>query len=366
MNFHAAVQREAGQPLQIEALRLGELTAADVVVRIGATSLCHTDLEAVEGQLGTPLPFVPGHEAAGVVEWVGASVRKVRPGDPVILSWNPSCGSCYFCAQEQPIVCSQYRAHAARSVHFDGQPRIFSGTEPVHQLMYAGSFAELAVVTEDCAIPIPSELPLEVACLIGCGVMTGVGAVRNIAQLRAGQTVAVIGCGAVGLSAIQGARMAQAGLILAIDRDPARLATAAGFGATHRVEPGPDGVAAAWELTRGIGLDCVIECAGNEAAFRLSMELVRPGGQTVWLGKVPVHQEVSFRWGSLMGEKVIRRSSYGGARPAVDFPWLAQAYLSGELRLDEYITSRINLWEINDGLARLKAGRELRSVACFV
>ena len=365
MNFSGAVLREVGLPLQIETLSLKGLLDKDVVVRIKATSLCHTDLEAVEGALGTPAPFIPGHEAAGIVESVGKDVSKLRPGDHVVLSWNPYCGTCYFCQRKQRIICSQYRANASKSFHFDGSPRIYSKDDPVHQLMYAGSFAEVVVVTEECAVKVPKELPFEVACLIGCGVMTGVGAVVNIAELEPGATVAVIGCGAVGLSAIQGAKLAGAGKILAIDRDPVKLNQSKKFGATEILLADENAVENCMRITNQIGFDCVVESAGNESAFQLSVEIVRPGGKTVWLGKVPVNQKVAFRWGSLMGEKKIHRSSYGGAKAEIDFPFLADAYLSGKLLLNEYITNRIRLDEINVGLERLKQGKEIRSVILF-
>lgn len=362
MKFKGAVLRSHNQDLCIETLHIRDLADSDVVVRIEATSLCHTDLEAVEGQLGSPLPLIPGHEAAGVVEHVGKGVTRVRPGEQVVISWNPHCNSCFYCRRAQQILCQQYRDNASRSLHFDGHPRVFLGEEPVHQLMYAGSFAELVVVTEDCAVKIPSGLPSDVACLIGCGVMTGVGAALNVAKVEAGSSATVIGCGAVGLSAIQGAKLASAEVIIAVDRDKAKLETARVFGATHTLLADENLLSAHASLTSGRGADYVFEAAGNEAAFRASMELVRPGGQVVWLGKVPVSKDVAFRWGSLMQEKKIIRSSYGGTDPWRDFPALAHAYQEGKLLLDEYITSRISLDQINTGLDRLKRGLEIRSV----
>jgi S-(hydroxymethyl)glutathione dehydrogenase/alcohol dehydrogenase len=365
MNFLGAVLKEVGKPLVLESLALKNLSDHDVVVRIKATSLCHTDLEAVEGALGTPLPFIPGHEAAGIVESIGKDVQSIQVGDHVVISWNPYCGSCYFCQRKQPIICSQYRNNATPSFHFDGTPRIYMGNDPVHQLMYSGSFAQMAVVTEDCAVKIPDEVPFEIACLIGCGVMTGVGAVLNIAKVSSGSTVGVIGCGAVGLSAIQGARLAGAEKIIAIDRDLKKLSFSKQFGATQTLLADEYIATSILSATNGIGLDYVIESAGNEAAFQLSVEIARPGGQVVWLGKVPSQQKVNFRWGSLMGEKKIHRSSYGGAIPKADFPYLAQCYLDGKLKLDEYITSRIELKDVNEGLNRLKRGEEIRSVIQF-
>lgn len=365
MNCKGAVLRTAGAALGIESLRIGNLADSDVVVRIASTSLCHTDLEAVDGHLGLPLPLLPGHEAAGIVDWVGAGVRRVVPGDHVIVSWNPHCGTCFYCQQRQPILCQVYRAHAAASLHFDGGARIFLNDDAVHPLMYAGTFAEMAVVTESCAIPIPKAMPLDVACLIGCGVITGVGAALNIAKVTPGSSASVIGCGAVGLSAIQGAKLAKAARIIAIDRDAAKLALARQFGATHTLIANEALVAAHADLTDGRGADYVFEAAGNPSAFRASVEIVRHGGQVVWLGKVPADQEVAFRWGTLMGEKKIVRSSYGGATPEKDFPMLVNAYLDGELLLDEYVTNRITLDQVNQGLDRLKRGLEIRSVIEF-
>ena len=365
MSFDAAVLRSTGSPLNIERLEIGNLSDTDVLVRIKATSLCHTDLEAVEGQLATPLPLVPGHEAVGVVEWVGKLVRDPAVGDAVVISWNPHCDHCFYCAKHQPILCQQYRDNAAHSMHFDGKPRLFAAGEPVHQLMYAGTFAEMVVVTPACAVKIPREIPLDLACLIGCGVMTGGGAALNVAQVEPGSSVSVIGCGAVGLSAIQGAKLAGAATIIAIDREPGKLETARVFGATHTLVANDALVGEHAALTSGRGADYVFEAAGNEAAFRASMEIVRPGGQVVWLGKVPVSRDIALRWGSLMGEKKIIRSSYGGTQPAKDFPFLANAYLEGRLLLDEYVTSRIKLEDINLGLQRLKQGLEIRSVIEF-
>lgn len=366
MKFKAAVLSDSRAPLEIETLTLTELADTDVVIRVRATSLCHTDLEAVQGHLGTPLPMVPGHEAAGVVEWIGESVTQAKIGDHVVMSWNPHCGECFYCARRQPILCESYRAGSTRSYHFDGRARLLreDGT-PVHQLAYLGSFAELCVVDQSCAIKVPSEIPFNRACLIGCGVMTGVGAAKHIALIEKGATVTVIGCGAVGLSAVQGARLAGASRVIAVDRQRDKLDLATVVGATHTILADDSLSALHSDLTYGRGADCVIEAAGNRAAFRASAEMVRPGGQVVWLGKLATQDEMAFRWGSLMGEKRIVRSSYGGADPSRDFPALAMAYLDGSLKLDEYVTSTIALPDVNVALARLAAGEDIRAVIEF-
>lgn len=366
MQFRAAVLKRPGEPLVIETIETTPLQPTDVLVRIAAAGLCHTDLEVIEGQLVYPMPIVLGHEAAGVIAEVGSAVDPARIGERVILSWNPHCGRCFHCARDTPILCERYVGLGPRAVQIDGTTRLRLKAEPVQTMFYMSAFAEFAVVTEACAIAIPPEMPLDRACLIGCGVMTGVGAALHFAALHPGDTAMVIGCGAVGLSAIQGARFAGATTILAVDRNPARLALARRMGATHTAEvPREDALAAVHSLTQGRGADAVLESAGNAAAFRLSAEACRTGGQIVWLGKTGVNEEVGFRWGALMGEKRIVRSSYGGARPARDFPLLARLYLDGQLKLDEYISARIRLEDINQGFADLRAGRGIRSVIQF-
>jgi S-(hydroxymethyl)glutathione dehydrogenase/alcohol dehydrogenase len=366
LSFRAAVLNAPGESLRIETVEAAPLAPGDVLVRMGAAGLCHTDLEVIEGQLVYPMPIVLGHEAAGTIADVGAAVDRGRIGERVVLSWNPHCGRCFYCDRGQPILCDTYLAHGAAAVAFDGAPRLSLRGRPVHTMMYLAAFAEYAIVTAACAIPVSDEMPLDRACLLGCGVLTGVGAATRIAGLRYGDTAMVIGCGAVGLSAVQGARLAGAVQIMAVDLDDAKLKLAESMGATHSVNArDADPVAAIRAITAGRGADCVLEAAGNQVAFRLSAEACRPGGEIVWLGKTGVNQDVALRWGSLMGEKRITRSSYGGAQTAHDFPALARSYLRGELQLDGLITQHIQLDQINEGFADLKAGRAIRSVIMF-
>lgn len=361
--FQAAVLDGPGRPLTIESVEAGALMPDDVLVRVAAAGLCHTDLEVISGQLAYPGPIVLGHEAAGRIEAVGPGVARSRIGQKVILSWNPHCGRCFYCDTGQPILCETYISQGPRALPFDGRPRLFLDGRPIHTMFYIAGFAQYAVVASDCAVAIPDVMPLDRACLIGCGVMTGVGAAINSGAVRPGQTVLVIGCGAVGLSAIQGARLAGAQNIVAADLDDKKLDLARCLGATHVVNPKlSDAVLLLRDLTAGRGADCVLEAAGNQPAFRLSAEACRPGGRIVWLGKTGVNDEVAFRWGALMGEKQIVRSSYGGARPQRDFPWLCQSYLDGRLLLDELITDRITLEDINEGFERLAAGQAVRTV----
>lgn len=367
VSYRAAVLHAAQAPLSVETVTAEPLQPADVLVRIRAASLCHTDLEVIEGGLRFPLPIVLGHEAAGIVEAVGPQATGVRPGDHVVLSWNPHCGHCFYCDRSLPILCEGYLANGPQAFGFDGAPRArLADGRALRQLMYLGSFGEYCVVPDQQAIAVPREIPFDRACLIGCGVMTGAGAAMNVAAIRPGDTVMVLGCGAVGLSAVQGARLAGAGTVIAVDLNADKLALAATLGADVGVNAGEsDPVLLAREVTGGRGVDVVLESAGHPRAFRTSAEAVRPGGEIVWLGKIDVEKDVAFRWGSLMGEKRIRRSSYGGARPHRDFPMLARAYLDGRLKLDELISRRIGLDEINDGFDALRRGETIRSVILF-
>jgi S-(hydroxymethyl)glutathione dehydrogenase / alcohol dehydrogenase len=336
-------------------------------VRVRAAGLCHTDLEVIDGSLRYPMPIVLGHEAAGVIEDVGPAVRQLKKGDHVVLSWNPHCGHCYYCDRGLPILCEEYLAKGPQAVQFDGtcKARRAHGEELKH-LMFLGAFGEYCIVQEQQAIAVPADIPFDRTCLIGCGVMTGVGAALNATHIGHADSVMVIGCGAVGLSAVQGARLAGAAKIIAVDIDEGKLALAQRMGATRGVNAKREDVAAAARReTSGRGADVVIEAAGSATALRATVEAVRPGGEVVWLGKIDVNDDVSFRWGALMQEKRIRRSSYGDARPARDFPMLARAYLEGRLMLDELITQRIRLDAVNAAFSALRDGKVIRSVITF-
>jgi S-(hydroxymethyl)glutathione dehydrogenase / alcohol dehydrogenase len=235
MKFRAAVLHRPREPMTIEAVELGDLKPDDVLVKIRAAGLCHTDLEVIDGQLRYPMPIVLGHEAAGTVEAVGDEVTGLRPGDPVVLSWNPHCGHCFYCEQNQPILCERYLRLGPLAVQFDGTTRLkLAGGAAVHHLMFVGAFAEYCVVPADCAVKIPAAIPFDRACLIGCGVMTGVGAATRIAGVKWGASAVVIGCGAVGLSAVQGARLASSRSISTAKSSISRASSAPPIRSTPR------------------------------------------------------------------------------------------------------------------------------------
>ena len=332
LHYRAAVLHRSGTPLAIEQVSAGDPEAHDVVVGVRAAGLCHTDLKVIDGSLRYPLPMILGHEAAGVVEDVGSAVGHIKRGDHVILSWNPHCGHCFQCDRGQPILCDIYLAEGPKGVHFDGRSKaaLVGGGELKH-LMFLGAFAEVCVLPAQQAIVIPKEIPFDRACLIGCGVMTGVGAALNIAEIGYGETVMVIGCGAVGLAALQGAVMAGAGAVIAVDLDDTKLALAAKIGATHTVNAKwQDPVEIAKSLTSGRGADVILEAAGHPVAFRETTEAVRVGGQVISLGKIDVTNDVSFRWGSLWARSGCAARATAARALCAIFPcWRAPIWMDG-------------------------------------
>lgn len=365
MDFQAAVLPAVGAPLTVETVKLERIGPTDVVIRNRASGLCHTDLEVIEGSLSYPVPIVLGHEGAGVVEEVGRQVTQVRPGDHVVASWNPFCGDCFYCIRGMPILCEPFTLHQPQGNLLDGTSRLSWKGERLSHFSVVSSHAEYSVVPESGAIAVPPEIPFDRACLIGCAVMTGVGAVSRLAQVESGASVAVVGCGPVGLNVIQASVLERAGQVIAVDRDAQRLSLAERFGATTAMTVGDTNTADIKDLTGGRGADYVFECAGAEQSMRLAAEITRPGGQLVILGKVNVDHDVRLRFGSMMGEKQIIRSSYGGARPRRDFPWLAQLYLDGKLDLDTVISTHLSLDRINDGFDAMRRGEGIRHVVTF-
>ncbi len=366
MQVKAAILVAVREPLVVDDVDLAEPGRGEVLVRLAASGLCHTDLHAMTGDRARPLPAVLGHEGAGVVEAVGEGVASSRVGDHVICSWAPNCGHCFFCDQGQPVLCEALTAASPAGVLFDGTPRMSRHGQPVYHFTMVSSHAEYCVVPEGAAIPIPKEMPLDRACLIGCGVMTGVGAAMNVARVQPGSSVVVFGCGGVGLNVIQGARLANAATIVAVDLNPRKLEWARTFGATHTVDATVvDPVEAVRDLTDGRGADYAFEAVGHPESIRNTLAAVRKGGRAVILGMAPAGTELSIPFDLLLGEKQITRSSYGNARPRVEFPRLVQLYLQGKLLLDELISTRLSLADINDGFARVAAGEVARAVVTF-
>ncbi len=356
----AALLREVGQPATVSELALRPVGRGEVRVELAASGICHTDLSVREGAMPALLPCTLGHEGAGVVAEVGDQVSAVGPGDHVVLTWSVPCRSCPNCLRGETQLCPRGLTHAFGEPYGDSDG-------PVWPSMGTGTLAEQTLVPAGAAIPVDRALPLDDAALLGCAVITGVGAALRTAAVRPGQTVLVIGCGGVGLAAIQGARLAGAARIIAADRATAQLPAAVANGATDTVDAGAaDLVAAVRDLTGGTGVDHAIEVVGRPVTIRAGYDATRPGGTVTVVGAASMAETVAFPALSLMAEgKTIRGSVYGGGDPARDIPVLADLALRGRLDLEALVTRRIGIDDVEAAFADMAAGRGARSVVCF-
>jgi S-(hydroxymethyl)glutathione dehydrogenase/alcohol dehydrogenase len=356
----AAVFHGPNQPLTIEQVDIDKPQAHEVLVRTVASGVCHSDLHFVDGLYPLQAPAVLGHEAAGIVEAVGDQVTYVKPGDHVILCLSVYCGECEYCLTGRTHLC-QSRPMRARTE----RPRLMWQGQPVTQFANLSSYAEQMLVHEHSVVKIREDMPLDRAALIGCGVTTGLGAVLNTAKIEPGSTVAVFGCGGVGLSAIQGARIAGARTIIAVDVYEHKLSLARELGATHSVDASSrDPVEAIRELTGG-GVDYSFEAIGLKKAAEQCFDCIRPGGTATIIGMIPMGQKVELDGYMFLREKKIQGSSMGSNRFRVDMPRYIDFYMQGRLRLDEMITRRGRLEDVNDAFRAMKAGEVARTVLMF-
>jgi Zn-dependent alcohol dehydrogenase len=364
MRIRAAVLHEPRQPVSIESVELAPPRAHEVLVRVAAAGVCHSDVRLADGELGDGRwPMVLGHEGAGVVEAVGEGVTHVVPGDRVAFSIVPACRRCEACLAGRFNLCVPAGEAGPRGVLMDGTSRLSlpDGTALQHALMTA-CFAEHAVVAAAGAIPIPSALPLWQASLLGCGVVTGFGAVRNTARVEAGQSAVVVGCGGVGLQVVAALRLAGADPIVAVDRDPAKLELALGRGATHALESGSATTAARVARLTGGGVDHAFEVVGRPETIRLAWDCLRPGGRTTVVGLAPKGVEFSLPAIELLSDKGIRGSFYGAGDALRDIPYLAELALAGDLDLADVVTSVEPLDAVDQALDRLRRGEGARTV----
>ncbi len=359
----AAVLRAVGTPLAVEELDLGAPREGEVEVRIVAGGVCGSDIHQIKGEYHLPLPCVPGHEGAGVVERVGAGVSGVAPGDHVVLLWRSPCGHCIHCLAGRPALCLHAAAIRQRGVMPDGTSRLTGGGAPVHHFLGVSCWAQYAVVPAASVVPIAHEVPLEYAALVGCAVVTGVGAAWNAAQIRPGQSVAVFGCGGVGLNILQGAALAGAHPVIAVDAQPAKETLALQFGATHFVDGRrPDAVEAVRTLA-GDGAEVTFEAVGLPALMEAALAATRRGGMAVLVGVAPEGATARFDPQVLVQqEKTIRGCIYGTAQPARDIPRLLGLFVAGRLRLAELVSRRRPLCEINAAIAEMQTGTVARVV----
>lgn len=357
----AAVLHEPGTPLTIEDIEIGEPGPREVLVRTAAAGVCHSDLHFLDGTYPFAMPVVLGHEAAGVVEKVGAGVRTVRPGDHVVTCLSAYCGHCEFCLGGRLSLC--IAPDTRRSD--DEPPRLAARNGSMHQFLNLSAFAEKMLVHEHALVAIRPDMPLDRAALIGCAVMTGFGAVAHTAAVRPGETVAVIGCGGVGLAAINAAALAGAGRIIAIDRLPNKLELARGFGATDTIDASAtDPVEAVRTLTHG-GVHHALEAIGLKATVEQAFAMVRRGGAATVIGMLPPGVKIELKGTDFLAEKRIQGSMMGSNRFPIDMPRLVDFYLSGRLELDAMISQRLPLEGINDAFAALRKGEVARSVIVF-
>ena len=358
----AAVLIEAGKPLQIEQINIANPGPHEVLIRTAACGLCHSDLHFIEGTYPHPLPAIPGHEAAGIVEAVGSEVRTVKVGDAVVTCLSAFCGHCEYCVTRQMSLClggetRRRPGEAPRLTRPDGSI--------VNQMLNLSAYAEMMLVHEHACVAINPEMPLDKASVIGCAVTTGAGTIFNACKVTPGETVAVIGCGGVGLATINAAKIAGAGRIIAADPLPEKRAMALKLGATDVVDALADDAAAQiQELTKG-GVDHAIEAVGRPASAQLAVNVLRRGGTATILGMMPLAEKVGLSAMDLLSGKKLQGAIMGGNRFPVDIPRLVDFYIRGLLDLDSIIAERIPLSAINDGFDKMKKGDSTRSVIVF-
>ena len=357
----AAVLREVNKPLEIEDVQYGNPGPREVLVRTVAAGVCHSDLHFHNGSYPIATPAVLGHESAGVVEAVGSMVTYVKPGDHVITCLSAFCGHCEHCLTGHMSLCMEPELQRGPAE----PPRLAKGDETLTQFLNLSSFAEYMLVHEHAIAKIREDMPLDRAALIGCGVTTGVGAVIHTAKVEPGATVAVIGCGGVGLAAVNGAAIAGAGRVIAVDRVPAKLDLAMKFGATEQVNASDvDPVEAVRELTGG-GVHYAFEAIGLAVTAQQAFKMIRRGGTATIIGMIPVGTMVEIHGPELLAEKKLQGSNMGSNRFRVDMPRFVDFYLQGKLHLDDLISSRIRLEDVNDAFAQLETGEVARNVIMF-
>jgi S-(hydroxymethyl)glutathione dehydrogenase/alcohol dehydrogenase len=364
----AAVCPAVNSPLEVVDVDLDAPRAGEVRVRMGASGVCHSDLSVVNGTLLSPLPSVLGHEGAGVVEAVGEGVTRVQPGDHVVLSFVPQCGTCYMCTHDTAECCETGFIAMAMGSQLDMTPRFSRGGNPLHQMSGLGTFSEELVCPEISVVKIDKDIPLTRAALIGCGVLTGFGAAANTADIARGDTVAVIGCGGVGLNVIQGAAWKGAERIIAIDRFDSKLDLAKQFGATDLINASNgDPVAQLLELNGGRGVDVSFEVIGLKDTVQQAFAMLRRGGQAIIVGVPKMEQmmEIPIAMELLVNEKQVRGSWYGGSDVLRDVPQLIDLYKDGTLKLDELVSQTIGLEGITDAFRAMEAGEVARSVVDY-
>ena len=368
MKTQAAVAWKAGAPLSIETVDLAGPRAGEVLVEVKATGLCHTDYYTLSGADPEGLfPAILGHEGAGIVRGIGAGVTSVRVDDHVIPLYTPECRQCKFCLSRKTNLCQQIRATQGRGLMPDATSRFSLDGKPLLHYMGTSTFSNFIVVPEIALAKVRKDAPFETICYIGCGVTTGVGAVIFTAKVEAGANVVVFGLGGIGLNVIQGAKLVGADKIIGIDVNPAREVMARQFGMTHFIDAKatPNVVDAIVQLTDG-GADYSFECIGNTTTMRQALECCHKGwGQSIIIGVAEAGAEISTRPFQLVTGRKWEGSAFGGARGRTDVPKIVDWYMDGKIAIDELITHKLKLAEINEGFELMKRGESIRSVVVY-
>ena len=368
MDVKAAVAHAAGKDLSIETVRLEGPRASEVLVEIMATGICHTDAFTLSG--GDPegiFPAILGHEGAGVVREVGADVTSLAVDDHVIPLYTPECRACKFCLSGKTNLCGAIRETQGQGLMPDGSSRFSLGGQPIYHYMGTSTFANFTVVPEIALAKIRADAPFDKVCYIGCGVTTGIGAVMNTAKVEAGASVAVFGLGGIGLNVIQGARLAGAERIIGIDLNNGRKSLAERFGMTDFVNPTEvhDTVQAIVDMTDG-GVDYSFECIGNVNVMRQALECCHKGwGESIIIGVAGAGQEIATRPFQLVTGRVWKGTAFGGAKGRSDVPQIVDWYMDGKINIDDLITHRLSLEDINQGFELMHAGESIRSVVVY-
>jgi S-(hydroxymethyl)glutathione dehydrogenase/alcohol dehydrogenase len=369
MKTRAAIAVEAGKPLVIEELDLDGPRHGEVLIRNVASGVCHTDAFTLSGEDPEGLfPSVLGHEGGAVVEEIGEGVTSVRPGDHVIPLYTPECGQCSFCRSGKTNLCQKIRVTQGQGVMPDGTSRFSLNGKPVHHFMGTSTFSHYTVLPEISVAKIDAAAPLEKVCLLGCGITTGIGAVLNTARVEPGATVAVFGLGGVGLSAIQGAVMAKAGRIIAVDVNPDKFELATQLGATDTVNPTDydDPITDVIIEMTGGGVDYSFECVGNVDLMRSALECCHKGwGESIIIGVAGAGKEISTRPFQLVTGRVWRGSAFGGCKGRSELPGMVDQYMRGDIKIDEFITYTMPLEDINRAFDLMHEGKSIRSVIHF-
>lgn len=369
MKVKAAVAWEPGKPLSIEEVDLQGPKKGEVLVRIVATGVCHTDAFTLSGEDPEGLfPVILGHEGGGVVEEIGEGVTSLKKGDHVIPLYTPECGECKFCTSGKTNLCQKIRETQGKGLMPDGTSRFSKNGKPIFHYMGTSTFAEYTVLPEISLAKISKQAPLDKVCLLGCGVTTGIGAVLNTAKVKEGNSVAVFGLGGIGLSVIQGAKMIKAKKIIAVDINPDKFTMAKKLGATDCINPkdfDKDIQDVIVDLTNG-GVDFSFECIGNVKLMRAALECCHKGwGESIIIGVAGAGQEIATRPFQLVTGRVWRGSAFGGVKGRTELPLYVDKYMSGEINLDDFVSFKLPLKDINKAFSLMHEGKSIRTVIDF-